>query len=742
MKSIARWGAERGALSPAAVALAARASASAVGERAILPRSTLLALLALLAAGTAAASQEDMQEPGRYTRALQTWIALPANPGFEDLAAGRILSGTNGWMRDSVGNVFKRTGSGSPRRVIACGLDQVGYAVSEITDDGYLRVHGDGNGRQHALWDQFHEGQRLFVIGHEAGGNRPRYVPGVFAVRSTHLWRRRSADTLPATIEDLWVDVGARSRAEVARLGIRLLDPVFREWPAWGVADYAVGPAAGDRAGCEAVAAAGETGNPKVGETDYVISVQSRFGWVGLTSYLASIVHVDTLIVIDAALANQLGGPGPRREAPWAALSRIDVGTTLALKVRARFAGTLVESVRESDMASLHETVARLAGLDVLPDPVRLARPYSAPPPVVIRDSMTHIADVLGRLTDVYSVSEHEGPMREAITDLLPDWAREKALADSAGNLVLAMGPDRDTAVFVAHMDEVGFTVLRVNRDGTVQLRQRGGFFPFLWEGQTALLHREGDRIPSRTAEGCGAARGGPLRGIFVPRDSARTREPSQLVAWFGVDSAALVVQGVAPGASLTSYKCSARIGALRFTARSIDDRAGDTALLLALDDIDPAKLDHKVIFVWSVREETGLEGAQAIAQQYGTTVERVHPIDTFVSSDSPLESARFAAATLGDGAVARALDNSSVTPPEEVDRLVRIARAARIPLQVGTTNGGNDGSALTRYGAIDVPIGWPLRYSHSPAEVIDLRDIRSLGRIVAAVAKTRVARR
>ena len=143
------------------------------------------------------------------------------------------------------------------------------------------------------------------------------------------------------------------------------------------------------------------------------------------------------------------------------------------------------------------------------------------------------------------------------------------------------------------------------------------------------------------------------------------------------------------------------------------------------------------MIFAWSVREESGLEGAKALAQSIGINAGRVYAIDTFVSSDSPLESSRFANAKLGEGAVSRALDNSSVTPPDEVDRLTRIARAGRIPLQVGTTNGGNDGSELARYGAIDDALGWPLRYSHSPAEVIDLRDIRSLARLIAALASS-----
>jgi len=272
-----------------------------------------------------------------------------------------------------------------------------------------------------------------------------------------------------------------------------------------------------------------------------------------------------------------------------------------------------------------------------------------------------------------------------------------------------------------------------------VSLRTRGGFFQSLWEGQTALLHRDDDKIPARDARSCGAAREGPLRGVFVPRDSAAHKQPAQLTAWFGLDSAALVKAGVKVGNSLTSYKCSARLSGTKFSARSIDDRAGDTAMLLALESIERSKLDHKVIFAWSVREEGGLEGAKALAHELGPSVGRVYAIDTFVSSDSPLESSRFADAKLGDGAVSRALDNSSVTPPGDVDRLTKIARINRIPLQVGTTNGGNDGSELARYGAIDDAIGWPLRYSHSPAEVIDLRDIRSLSRMIAALAMSDV---
>jgi len=124
-----------------------------------------------------------------------------------------------------------------------------------------------------------------------------------------------------------------------------------------------------------------------------------------------------------------------------------------------------------------------------------------------------------------------------------------------------------------------------------------------------------------------------------------------------------------------------------------------------------------------------------ALAKRYGSTVKRVFSIDTFVSSDSPVETTRFAYAPLGEGAVIRGLDNSSVATPAELDRVLGIARVQGIPLQVGATNGGTDGSDFVRYGALHVSLSWPGRYSHSPVEVLDLRDLEALERLVYALA-------
>jgi putative aminopeptidase FrvX len=661
----------------------------------------------------------------RAVDAVATWIALDAPTGREHHATDIIRRDVAGWTRDRTGNLVVRRGSGSPRRVVACPLDQASYVVSAITPNGYMRLHGAGNARRHVLWDQFHEGQRVRVL------TRAGAVQGVIAVRSTHLWRRRGVDTLVTTIDDLWLDIGARTAAEVRARGIELLDPVVREWPTWRYGEFVAGPGAAARTACAAVAAASRH-TPASGETIYVLAVQSAFNHVGLAAVLTDLGTADTVTLVDPSIgATDTTESVQSRHAaalPFEAPAGVRVRATMVIGGRHAFRGTLAESVQEGDARVLLGEVLEAAGVtatDVTWPQLRGGTPLA--PFAARRDSLGPVADLLGLLTDEYGVSGHEAPVRDAVRNALPTWARALARVDTAGNLIVAVGPERDTIVFVAHLDEIGFDVTAISADGQVSLRQRGGFFPSLFEGQPALLHlapRPEDTIRPF------------IRGIFVPRRAVTGKQPRELTAWFGVDSAALVARGVAVGRSLTSWKRSARLGATRFTARSIDDRAGSTALILALGRLDRARLQRKVIFVWSVREETALAGAAAAAATFGASVERVHAVDTFVSADSPLESPRFALAPIGAGAVVRALDNSSVAPREEIERVVQLAQRGGIPIQVGTTNGGNDGSTFTRYGAVDVPIAWPLRYSHSPVELIDLRDVHALARLVAALAR------
>jgi putative aminopeptidase len=325
---------------------------------------------------------------------------------------------------------------------------------------------------------------------------------------------------------------------------------------------------------------------------------------------------------------------------------------------------------------------------------------------------------VLAPLVESYGVSGSEGPMRDMVMRSLPNWAH--AETDTAGNLWVRVGAGEPLVVFVAHLDEIGFRVTGIRDDGQVLLEARGGFFTSLYEAEPALVHTPRGIVP----------------GVFTPRDSNFVRHlPGAIRVDVGTANAeATTALGIAPGATVTMPKQYVRLAGTRATGRAFDDRVGCAALLLALRRIDPARLRHSVAFIWSVREEIGLEGAEVAADALGQRPARVHAIDTFVSSDAPLELGAYAYAPLGRGPVIRALDNSAAAPVALVDSLRALTAGARVPLQFGTTSGGNDGSTFLPWGVPDVAIGWPLRYSHSPAETIDLRDVVNLAEVVALI--------
>jgi putative aminopeptidase len=652
--------------------------------------------------------------------ALASWIDLDAPPGREHLATDVIMQAMPGWRRDALGNLMLQKGSGSPRRVVACGLDRPAFAVTEITDDGYLRLREVGAGRQHPLWVQFHEGQRIKVL------TRSGAVPGVVTVKSTHLQRGRVPNAPVATLDDLWVDVGASSKAEVQRLGIEMLDAVVRDSPAWLYGNYFVaGQLAGVRVGCAAVASAARE-QVSSGETIFLLTSLRSFGYDGLEAALRALGRVDEVTLVDQVVDATEGVVQRKVEKPAYLPESTGLTSLTMLAPRVRFPGTLVESVDLSDAEKLLIAVEKAAGVGrgSFVGAALGGRPSPRVPTVGWPQRATptnEIAELLKSLADVPSVSGHEREVRDAIIAALPVWARSLVRADNEGNLILEVGPDRDPVMFIAHQDEVGFEVTGITEDGTVSLRTRGGLYPSLWEGQPALLHIDTGKLP--------------VSGVFVPRETATAKQPELLTAWFGMDGEALKRRNVTNGLSVTAFKRATRLGSNRFTARALDDRAGSTALLLAAKRIVPSTLKRRVILAWSVREETGLEGAMALARRYGSVVKRVYSVDTFVSSDSPVETTRFAHAPLGRGAVIRGLDNSAIAPLPEIERILSIARAQDIPIQVGATNGGTDGSDFVRYGALHVSLSWPGRYSHSPVEVLDLRDLQALERLVYALS-------
>ncbi|MFY9826443.1 MAG: M20/M25/M40 family metallo-hydrolase, partial [Thermoanaerobaculia bacterium] len=667
-----------------------------------------------------------------------------------DFIAGR-LAGLP-MQRDALGDVVLTVGSGEPRRLVACALGEPGFIVSGIREDGYLRVVPAGASLTGTLWAQGFQGQTVMI-----GGARG-WMPGAVALPSVHLQQGGPPPDHPFQVEDLYVDAGAENAGEVAALGIRLMDPVaLIRRPLRLAGGLLAAPAAAQKGACSALADAARRYRPAPGSGTVVFAwtTQDLLNRAGLTHVFRGKGPFREVILLDSGFGwergPEAGSPAPKPlPAPGSGPIRSgDLPSTLGglasaphyaaggglagapdlkdtkigfLGLPARYPGTPVETIAVRDVEALSAALVSALGGEAAP---AVSGPALPSPPVIADAGEGHgeEAAILGELIARYGVSGAEGPVREEILHHLPAWAKPEV--DAKGNVIVSAGSGGKPLLFVAHQDEVGWRVEEVLPDGRLRLQKRGGLLASVWEAQAALVH--GDR--------------GPVPAVFEPREDWRAAThfapPGDPTVYFGLASAKdAEALGVHAGSTVTMPKRMFRLGRHRVLARGFDDRAGSTALLLALQRIDPAKLRRQVIFAWSVGEEVGLDGAKVLAERFKDLAE-VHAVDTFVSSDSPIESRRFADARLGAGAVLRAMDNGYLAPRELIDRFLGLSSRHHVPVQVGFTGGATDGMAFLANGPAMLPFSWPGRYSHSPVEVADLRDLDALvGLIVAAATE------
>ncbi|HZM00877.1 MAG TPA: hypothetical protein VFD43_11560, partial [Planctomycetota bacterium] len=157
---------------------------------------------------------------------LADFARTPAPVGHELLflrEVGSLLPSGLSAEFDAFGSLLVRcgpAGEGAPvRLLVAVGVDEPGYVVSQIREDGYLRVRTLGAPTPPGGFHLLREGRPARIWA------RTGVRAGVMLVDSLHL---RSARPESLGEEHLYLDVGADSPAGVAALGIELLDPVVQ----------------------------------------------------------------------------------------------------------------------------------------------------------------------------------------------------------------------------------------------------------------------------------------------------------------------------------------------------------------------------------------------------------------------------------------------------------------------------------------------------------------------------------
>jgi len=763
-------------------------------------RFALIATLVLSGSSTSSAqAPQPASAQQSINDVLRELVETPAVTGYEQSVGKKIVARIKAMPQrysvftDRMGNIAVTVGSGAPKRLVVAPFDEPGFMVSGITPEGYLTLQRLPQGGNLPLFNELYAAQPVMLE-----TPKGEWINGAVAGISLHLLPQRQHPPSMADLDNMYVDVGATSAEQARSGGADVLSPlaIDRTFYSLNSGKKYASPAIGDRFGAAALLELLRTLDPGKINGTLIISfvTQQWLGARGLQKVLYQlnpdeVIYVGRLQRAPALPAGNAQGNSPREapgfmqhagsgvivasEKPDGDLNGLAAGLkqtagqinvpvatdfsapllprggymaqaklperTVHLAIATAWPSTPAEEIDSHDLLGLTQLLQMYAqGAITQPAPFTStsrapgypAKPATAPPAETI----------LKDLIETYGVSGgHEAAMRQAVTRLLPAWAKPET--DDAGNLVLhwggatgnAPGVKKPSITVVAHMDEIGYEVHAILPDGRLELEPKGGGVLAYFLGHAALVHSaNGERHPGVLE----LPEGWDKPGFEWPRGQ-RMMFHMDIGARNPEDVAAL---GIKTGDFVTIPKQYHKLMGRRAAARAFDDRVGCTALIAATWALGPDAQGRDLTFIWSTSEELGLEGAAAAARHLaadGRAPNYVFAVDTFVSADSPLESKRFGNALLGQGFVVRAVDNSNVVPRSLAARVVSMARSGGIPAQYGVTGGGNDGAAFLLYGSTDVALGWPLRYSHSPAEVVDVRDVEALGKIIAEIAKS-----
>ena len=335
--------------------------------------------------------------------------------------------------------------------------------------------------------------------------------------------------------------------------------------------------------------------------------------------------------------------------------------------------------------------------------------------------------ELLSDLTELPGVSGNEVPVRDYIISRL--LLGEERTIDNIGNLIAEIGGGHPHVALVAHMDEVGLLVSKVESDGSLRFRKVGGVDDRILVSRKVAVHSAkgpvngliGIKPPHLMVDPDEAKKTTPFDKLRIDIGTRSKRETDAL--------------GIKVSDPVTFEKGMVRIGKDMVAGRALDDRVGCAILIEAFEQLRERKGAGRLTFVWSVQEEMGLRGAKVIANTLQP--DYVIVVDTCSSGDSPgVDEGHLQPAILGGGAVIRLFDSMSIASPALREMASKAAKAKRIPFQEVVAGGTTDATAVQESGSAVIPIGVGMRNTHSTTEAVSLKDIDNAIKLVVELTR------
>ncbi|UUM20094.1 MULTISPECIES: M42 family metallopeptidase [unclassified Mycoplasma] len=299
---------------------------------------------------------------------------------------------------------------------------------------------------------------------------------------------------------------------------------------------------------------------------------------------------------------------------------------------------------------------------------------------------------------------------------------------DNFGSLIMhkkSKNPNAPKVMIAAHMDEIGYLVREIDKQGQLLLSPVGGIWPSVVIGTKAKL------INSLNEEFLGVF-GHTSIHILEPEKVSKAITNNEIYADFGfknrqeaLENNVQVGDRVYISGETVLFKNEDLIG-----GKAMDNRAGVTVLDYVASQVANLDLDVDLYLVGTVQEEVGTRGAK-------TSVSLINPqvaiaLDTTSSHDTI--GTISGTTRLFAGAALRIKDGGTLMDPKLVQFVYNTAQKYSIPAyKFVAMGGGTDAHELqyARGGAATLTISLPQRYLHSPIGVCSISDLMAAGNLL-----------
>ncbi|HLR08439.1 MAG TPA: M42 family metallopeptidase [Bacillota bacterium] len=332
------------------------------------------------------------------------------------------------------------------------------------------------------------------------------------------------------------------------------------------------------------------------------------------------------------------------------------------------------------------------------------------------------------KLTELQGPPGHEYLVRECMKEELEKYADE-VIQDNLGGVFGVRKGNGPKVMVAGHMDEVGFMVTHITKNGMIRFQTLGG-----WWNQVLLAQR----VQIMTDNG-------PVPGVIgsIPphnlshEQRKKPMETKDMLIDIGADDKEDAENiGIKPGQAIVPIcPFTPMANEKKIMAKAWDNRYGCGLSIELMKEVQNDTLPNELYSGATVQEEVGLRGAQVAANMIDPDV--FYALDASPANDMTGDEKEFG--QLGKGALLRIFDRSMVTHRGMRDFILDTAESNDIPYQFFVSQGGTDAGRvhITGSGVPSAVVGICSRYIHTSASIIHVDDYAAAKELLVQLVKT-----